>query len=584
MPEGFPQSRKIRILRDEVSRKIAAGEVIDRPFSIVRELLDNAIDARAGSVEVYLEGGGLSRIRVVDDGAGIGMDDLALCGQPHATSKIETEDDLLRATSLGFRGEALSSIALCSRLVMVSCTDAGGPASRLEVHGGKRVSLEPAQGRKGTVVDVSELFFNYPARKKFLRSASAEAGLCRSIFVDRAAAHPGISFRFFSEGQVRLSLPPAAPTERIAAAYDHLDGGLLAETSAGGEGFTVRVIAGGPDLRRRDRKLLQCFVNNRRVAEFGLLQAMEFGFAGYMPGGWHPVAFVFVQIDPSLVDFNIHPAKKEVRFRNLPDVHRAVVTAVRKMLEPRARGAFGTTPDAGDAAGMDVSHGTGGRAPGPPFPQRGRDASSSPRPVFSLPFAPDPPRLAPDEGRGIRFLGQVFGVFLVFELPGRLLMLDQHAAHERILYERLVARAPAMQEMLFPLCFDVTDDEERTIAAAREELEGIGISVRRAGARAMEVVALAADLKPLAESDLVEMVRGVRGEEWRNALIATAACRMALKEGDAVDPVTARELCAQALRLPVPRCPHGRPLWHELSEESLLRLVDRPVDRPQQRP
>ncbi|MGA2381584.1 MAG: DNA mismatch repair endonuclease MutL [Spirochaetia bacterium] len=559
MPESVPQSRKIRILRDEVSRKIAAGEVIDRPFSIVRELLDNAIDAGALSVDVYLEGGGLSRIRVVDDGAGMDEADLALCSQPHATSKIETEDDLQHATSLGFRGEALSSIALCSRMVMVSCNDAGAPAHRLEVRGGKQVALEKALGRRGTIVDVSELFFNYPARKKFLRSASAESGLCRSIFVDRAVAHPGVSFRLFSDDQVKQSLPPAAPVERIARAYDHLlDPRHLAEASERGEGFTVRIIAGSPELRRRDRKLLQCFVNRRRVTEFALLQAAEFGFAGYVPGGWHPAAFVFVEIDPSLVDFNIHPAKKEVRFRNLPDVHRAVVAAVRKMLEPRAPNPEETLPRAsGVASGF---HG------------------KQERPIFSLSFSPDPPGPASGAGGGIRFLGQVFGVFLVFELPGRMLVLDQHAAHERILYERLAARAPAMQEMLFPLCFDVTDEEERRLMEAREELEEIGIGLKRAGARAMEVSALAADLKPLPEADLVEMVRGVGGERWRHSLLATAACRLALKEGDPVDPVTARELCAQALQLTVPRCPHGRPIWHELREESLLRLVDRPVD------
>src|SRR5208283_976864 len=169
------------------------------------------------------------------------------------------------------RGEALSSIALCSRLVMVSCNDAGAAAHRLEVRGGKRVSLEKTQGRKGTVVDVAELFFNYPARKKFLRSASAESGLCRSIFVDRAAAHPGVAFRLFSDDVVKMVLPAAPLIERIGLLYDaQLDARLLLETTERGEGFSVRVIAGGPDLRRRDRKLLQCFVNRRRVTEFAL--------------------------------------------------------------------------------------------------------------------------------------------------------------------------------------------------------------------------------------------------------------------------------------------------------------------------
>jgi DNA mismatch repair protein MutL len=277
-----------------------------------------------------------------------------------------------------------------------------------------------------------------------------------------------------------------------------------------------------------------------------------------------------VEIDPSLVDFNIHPAKKEVRFRALPEVHRAVVAAVRKMLEPHAPSAHETPP----AAGLGTGSGARDSPRGIPTAARHSDRE---RPVFSLPFAPDAPGTTTVNGAGIRFLGQVFGVFLVFELPGRLLILDQHAAHERILYERLIVRAPAMQEMLFPLCFDVTDEEERRLTAAREDLEGIGIGVRRAGPRAMEVSTLAADLKPLPEAELVEMVRGVGGEQWRHSLIATAACRLAIKEGDRVDPVTAHELCAQALLLPVPRCPHGRPIWHELSQESLLKLVDRPV-------
>jgi len=557
MPETLPQSRRIRILRDEVSRKIAAGEVIDRPFSIVRELLDNAIDAGAGAIDVHLEAGGLSRVRVVDDGAGMGLDDLGLCWQPHATSKIESEEDLLRVASLGFRGEALSSIAVCSNMVMVSCLGGEAPAHRLEVRGGRLESLAACQGRKGTVVDVSELFFNYPARKKFLRSVSAESGLCRTIFVDRAASYPSLSFRFFTDNDLKLSLPAASLVERIGQAYAKMvDSRLLAETTEMGEGFTVRVVAGSPDLRRRDRKLLQCFVNGRRVSEFSLAQAAEFGFSGYLPGGWFPAAFVFVHIDPSLVDFNIHPAKKEVRIRKLPEVHRAVVSAVRKMLQPRSAP---LAPPAAQAAPGEVRH-----------------VASSPGSLASIPFRPEPPRRPEPEGKSIRFLGQVFGVFLVFELPGRILIMDQHAAHERIIFERLCARAPALQEMLFPLCFDVSEQEEGRLSLVRDELEAMGIALRHAGARAWEVTALAEDFRALPEDRLVELVRGVGGEEWQHAFRATAACRMAIKEGEQVDPVMARDLCAQALRLKVPRCPHGRPIWHELTEERLLKLVDRP--------
>lgn len=176
---------------------------------------------------------------------------------------------------------------------------------------------------------------------------------------------------------------------------------------------------------------------------------------------------------------------------------------------------------------------------------------------------------------GIRFLGQVFGVFLVFELSGRLLILDQHATHERLIFERLGARAPRMQEMLFPLSFDVTEDEDARLRRAMEGLRVEGIEVRRVGSRSYEISAIAEDLRPLREESLVELVRGAGGDQWREAFRATAACRLAIKDGDVVDPVTARELCAQALTLAVPRCPHGRPIWHELSEEALRKLVDR---------
>ncbi len=590
MNESRPRSRRIRILRDEVSRKIAAGEVIDRPFSIVRELLDNAIDSGASAIDVFLEAGGLSRVRVVDDGAGMSREDLEVCWKPHATSKIESEDDLLRVSTLGFRGEALSSVAVCSRLSITSSAAASEPANRLEVLGGTLLGLEACEGRKGTIVDVGELFYNFPARKKFLRSASAESSLCRSVFVDRAAAHPLTAFRLFTDAEVKLSLPQASPVDRLALCYSQqLDARVLFESAAAGSGFLAKVIAGRPELRRRDRKLIQVFVNRRRVSEFSLMQAVEYGFSGFMPGGWYPVAFVFVEIDPSLIDFNIHPAKKEVRFQNLADVHSSVVSAVRAGLAEKAPGQRRQT---------QAGEGKGRPGPGSRFQQAlpSRTGRGQALPFFPTGKSARAEAAAADAGdaaagdtaetagisagtaedTNIRFLGQVFGVFLVFELSGRLLIMDQHAAHERIIFERLGARPPKMQEMLFPISFDVSEAEETRLEPLRKELDTLGIGLRRAGSRTYEISALAEDFRSLREDTLVELVRGVGAQEWRSTLRATAACRLAIKEGEVVDPVTARELCAQALRLPVPRCPHGRPIWHELSEESLRKAVDRP--------
>jgi len=560
-------SRRIIVLREDVSRKIAAGEVIDRPLSIVRELLDNALDAGSASIDVHLEAGGIDRVRVVDDGAGMDRDDLARSWLPHATSKIETEEDLLRVTSLGFRGEALSSMAAASRLEIVSAP-AGGVPHRLVARGGRQELLEPCQGRPGTVVDVSELFYNYPARKKFLRSPSAEAGLCRAMLLDRASAFPGVAFRLFSDGALRLSLPTAEQIQRIARCHG-LEPSLLGAAEARGDGFTVRLVAASPEIRRTDRKLLQAFVNGRRVQEFALGQAVEFGFQGFLPGGYHPVAFVFVDIDPSLVDFNIHPAKKEVRFRNLPEVHRTVVAAARSFLTGRPTiGSAGAAPSA-------QPHGGEGQAALPlPYERR------QPPPAAAYPL-PEPPLVAapPLAGEGIRYLGQAFGVFIVCELPDRLLLLDQHAAHERLVFERLRRQPLTVQELLFPLAFDVSADEDARLAERGADLAELGIVVRRSGVRTWEVTGLSPALTPLPADALVEALRQACGteSEWRDGVLRTAACRLAMKEGDPVDPVTAVELVRGALALDPPRCPHGRPLWHEISRDRLYRLVDRPV-------
>jgi DNA mismatch repair protein MutL len=561
-------SRRIHVLREDVSRKIAAGEVIDRPLSIVRELLDNSLDAGAAAIDVHLEAGGLGRVRVVDDGAGMASDDLARAWLPHATSKIETEEDLLRVTTLGFRGEALSSMATASRLEIVSAP-AGGVPHRLVVRGGRQELLEPCEGRPGTIVDVSELFFNYPARKKFLRSVSAEAGLCRSAVLDRASAFPGVAFRLFADGALRLALPAADLVPRLAHCHD-LDPRLLGSAEALGEGFAVRIVASAPEGRRTDRRLVHAFVNGRRVWEFALVQAAEFGFQGYLPGGYHPIAFVFVDIDPSLVDFNIHPAKKEVRFRNLPEVHRAVVSATRMFLAGREAIPVSRVSE---LVGRHTDDGKG--APSFPFDRR----SAPPAAPYPLPDR----RLAvpPGADAGIRYLGQAFGVFIVAELGDRLLMLDQHAAHERLVFERLRGQPLPVQDLLFPIAFDASADEDARLAERGADLASMGIMLRRSGSRTWEVTGLSPAFAPLPADRLVEALRQACGaeSEWRDAVLRTAACRLALKEGDPVDPVTAVELVKGALALDPPRCPHGRPLWHEISRDRLYQLVDRPVPR-----
>jgi DNA mismatch repair protein MutL len=341
----------VHILREEVSRKIAAGEVIDRPLAVVRELLDNALDAGARSVEVYLEGGGLERIRVVDDGQGMSREDLELATLRHATSKIEQEDDLAKVMTLGFRGEALASIAACARLTLTSLAAGGGSAYRLSIEGGRRLALEPATGVPGTTVDVAQLFFNLPARKRFLKSVAAESLGCRQAFLEKALPHPSVGFRLFVDGELRLFLPAQGARERVAAAVG-LDLQHLHAAEGKTTGARALVVAGRPELARRDRKFLHLYVNRRRIADYSLLQAAEYAFSQYVPGGSHPVAFLFLEVDPALVDFNIHPAKKEARFRNLAELRQLVIGTLRGLLADFAlrAGSAAPTKPAGEPA------------------------------------------------------------------------------------------------------------------------------------------------------------------------------------------------------------------------------------------
>ena len=316
--------KPVKALDPETARKIAAGEVIDRPAAVIRELLDNAIDAGASKVQVEISGGGIDRIRVTDNGCGMSREDLAICTDTHTTSKISTAEDLLSLHSLGFRGEALSSIKAVSDLEITSTRN--GPAAwKLQLG-----QILPARLHAGTVVQVENLFENFPARKQFLKRAAAETALCRTIFLDKALPHYRTEMRFIADGTLRFLLPPAQSLrERCLAAFSFKEPeALFFELEGSGEYFSFRIVLGSPDVVRSDKRAIMVFVNGRRITEFGLTQAIEYGSEGYFPNGGHPVAFLFLTVAPSRVDFNIHPAKKEARFQDYSALHHAVSSAV----------------------------------------------------------------------------------------------------------------------------------------------------------------------------------------------------------------------------------------------------------------
>lgn len=609
--------RPIRELDPAVSRKIAAGEVIDRPAAVVRELLDNAIDSGASRIQAEISGGGIETIRVSDNGCGMTAEDLVLCAHTHTTSKIAREDDLLSLSTLGFRGEALSSINAVSRLE-ITTTRNGREAWRL-IDG----RIELSRREKGTAVAISGLFENFPARRQFLKRPASESALCRQMFTEKALAWPEIEFRFSVDGKPRDILPPAETYRDrwLAAMSPKEPDTLFHEITGAGNGFTFALVIGGPDVIRSDRRDLMIFVNGRRIQEYGLLQAIEYGTEGHFPNGTHPAGALFVSLDPSLVDFNIHPAKREARFRDAGAIHHGVSQTVRDFFRRytialvERTGAVtdrqkffsdfnplpGFSRDSKDASGDFTDQvafpgtrpGTGAGSGREQFPANNA-ASGFSRPLHDTPTgrsfsdlkaftAADsaisrwPEQRDSDTPLPFRYLGQALGTFILVEKDDAIIAIDQHAAHERILYDELVAGASQSQELLIPYQIETADPEaDRSIDERRDELRGAGFTLEKAGEGLWEVTTV-----PIRWTGTEADIQAVLSETSLPAaalvskLYAGAACKAACKDGDLLDPMTARSLAAKALALEEPRCPHGRPVWTRIDRAELFARVMR---------
>ncbi|MDA3957909.1 DNA mismatch repair endonuclease MutL [Oceanispirochaeta sp.] len=586
---------QVRILKESVARKIAAGEVIDRPNSIVRELIDNAIDAGSSRIDLTLEGGGIDRIRLVDDGRGMSAEDLKLCCLPHATSKIITEDDLMTIRSLGFRGEALSSIAASSRLEIISSRDA--ESWKLSVLDGRVTDPVPWRGDKGTIVDAQDLFYSIPARRKFLKQPASEGTLCRKTFLEKALPFPEIHFQLSINGKVRTVLPPSDLKGRVCSAYpDACPPGMMVERKTILEGAQITIIAGRPEWNRSDRRFIQVYANNRRIDEYAFVQAMQYGYDELLPGGVFPVCFAFLEVDPALVDFNIHPAKREARFRNKGALHHELVNLVKDFLREFHPVFPGTTlPEA-------TQQELGGPSPGVAAKQRTNwDRSMPQRSYPATPeaqtqrftelvreTAPLRSQLHPGEVPGeavhpvpegeIRYMGQIMGVFLLAEVGDSLFILDQHAAHEKMLFERYKNELPPRQDQLIPFEFEASEEEIRFMEAHRPLFEGLGISFGPGQVGMWEITALPRAALSM-ESEIADFLKCRKGSpaELQKELYATMSCRNAIKEGDPIDPGAAMKLLENSLSLENPRCPHGRLLWFRLSRNELYGLVGRLV-------
>ncbi len=550
-----------------MARKIAAGEVIDRPYSVVRELLDNALDASATQVYVEWNNGGIDLVRVIDDGTGIHPNDLPLAVLPHATSKIASERDLNNLRSLGFRGEALASIAAVSRLEIHSATENEG-GSLLTVRFGAPPSLSSQARSRGTSVSVQDIFLNLPARRKFLRSGRSEGLACRKTLEEKVLAFPEVMFSLIVDEQFVATYPAASLMERVKSLSDPALAPQLRLTEGGNDWIQLKAIYAPPEFFRRDRTGIYLFVNRRRINDFGLMQAVQYAFGDFLPGGSFPYCYLFLEIDPQEVDFNIHPAKREIRVRQAAALHQFLTRHLRSELKPlygvQPQGYFSNKePPPTLVETLDVSRQGFSYSRPLVLPNWAKELPPQDR----QPLLEDPPSW--------RYLGQVLKLYLLVERQGKLIIVDQHAAHERINFDILRSRKGEKQRLLVPLEVNLDPqmvDFWKDRLAILESL-GFQAELEKETLIVREVPALGDGF----ESEIIAYLNEPLGTErdLENAFYARMACRSSIMANEELDDAAARHLLMQVFRLEEPRCPHGRPLWIEVSEEELARLFGR---------
>jgi DNA mismatch repair protein MutL len=572
----------IRLLTPETIGKIAAGEVVERPSSVVKELIENAIDARATRIGVEVRGGGIELIEVSDNGAGIEASELGLALERHATSKLARFDDLDALATLGFRGEALASISAVADFTIRSRTaaDAAGTLRRIEFG-------QPSEERRlatspGTTVTVRDLFGNVPARRKFLRQPSTEHGYVGRVVAAYSCAYPGIQFSYTVDGRKSILTDGAGDLVSAASAVYGLEVGKAAlrleplDESAAVPGVTLEGWVAAPAISRSHRQDMVFFVNGRWFTHRSLAFALEEAYHSLLMVGRHPISFVHLAVDPATIDVNVHPSKSEVKFTEERAVARAVQRSTHAAL---AKNPHDDLPSASFA---------------PAFAPVSQPAFSMPMPVARE--RPLEPEHAPEQNgvtqiihrSGVpmlRVLGQVGASYIVAEGPDGMYLIDQHAAHERVMYEKFQAQMRSQgvdrQPMLDPILIELSPDESAIVEKSRDELATIGFEVEPFGDGVIALRSIPAMVKGVDPTErfhliLQELIEGGAGDSWLDSVAISAACHTAIRAGQALSLVEMRELIAELERTSQPRaCGHGRPTMLHMSQVDLEKQFSR---------
>ncbi len=644
---------KVRLLSETVSNQIAAGEVVERPASVVKELVENALDAGATRISVEIQAGGRSLIRVTDNGMGMNRDDALLCLERHATSKIQSANDLSSIDTMGFRGEAIPSIASVGRMVLTTLSrdNKTGEATRIEIHGGKIRQVESAGHAEGTTIEVRSLFYNLPARRKFLRTPETERSHIQHFLTLAALAHPSVGFVFTQDQRRVWELAPCqidesvesqitAVRERMGALHGAgmslLDVDCSAEYRVAralsddpeegmewDENTTVRVwgLIGAPGVSRSTRANQHLFVNRRPVENKSLNRALMEGYHTALMKGQFPVCCLFLEIAPGEVDVNIHPAKREVKFHHERDVRRILTRAVQDALvefhrpktEPMPLGqAESAAEDLAKIDATDVVASSSVATPEPTSTQPDLGASDSIAAIgqgrqgeqmLGAAVGQGPPTIKPEStttGQAedqpvpllrvpLRLLGVVGRLYVVLESDKGMVLMDQHAAHERVLYEQMLRRMEsegraASQKLLLPETVELPPKDAKFLKGTLEMLNRLGVGLSEFGERTFMLDALPPFVKS-ADSrkfvlELVDKLQaagdGVNALRLGEDVIAKTVCRHAVKANDSLREEELQGLVDDLRRCEMPyTCPHGRPTLIEMSYPELEKKFGR---------
>ncbi len=554
----------IRILPEKVATQIAAGEIIERPASVVRELIDNSIDAKANRISIKTERGGKSLIKVSDNGIGMGRDDLLLCLERHATSKIRTVSDLSRVASFGFRGEAIPSIAAVSRMEITSMPEASLLANRVTISGGKLLGIEEVGSRQGTIVEIKNLFFNIPVRRKFLKTPRTEMNHIVDAVLRAAMPFSDISFHL-KEGDKEILHLPASPNPLLR--LFHLMGRAAGKSLMNGETrekhLDISVHAAPAEFARKRSDRLFVYVNGRNIKDRFITKAIIEGYGQRLMKGHYPQALVFINIDPAQIDVNVHPTKQEIKFQNGQQVFRAVAACVQKTFKPQVPSL---------------------RSKPIPFSNRKMtaDEPSAPTIFESAPtYAPPPEKGTVAISKDTSFLntkmpkivGQLGNMYLLCQMHDGLLIVDQHAAHERILYETLKESLSSakiqIQNLLMPQEMEFSLRERGILLESGEALAHLGIEMDHFGGNTFLLRAVPALLKDIDWQTLIselisKLEEGVtlEGAHLNDEAIKIMACHGAIRAGKELTPTEMADLMRRLSEMDLPtNCPHGRPIF-----------------------